>query len=607
MHVVAESGVAAHWLYKASEPRRRGQRSPGHQVAAVAAGHPARDARRRGVLGPRQDRPVPRRRLRVHAQEPDHGAAARRDGGRLRLCDPQQHRRPHRGRAASTALQVPLRTELKNGDVVEVVTAPVSTPNPAWLGFVRTGRARSKIRHHLKSLAQAESQELGEKLLTQALRAEGLEKLPADDEEHHAIWEKLLRFTGNRSRAELLTDIGLGKRIASIVAKRLMTHAGRTRREARCPADQPRALHRARERVAGRSHAGRQRERLGAVCRSAAGRCRAMRSSATWAAARAWWCTPRTARVAKRLQHKDSERFIGVEWADEPVRPFETGVLVTVRNGKGVLARVAAALAERRSRHHARGHGRRDAAGRDRPALRGRGARPHPSRRRAAGGAAHPVGARGGPHGARALRPAASKTPPDQRRQRVARMARPSLPALAWSAAAKSFHWGIAALILLQFVLGWLAASWRLSPTKLDLFVWHKSLGMLILALVVLRLLNRLAARAPALPRRHAGLGTGGRACQPCAALRPDAGLAAERLDRQCRRRRPVPHLLAAAAAGHRRARPADRRACRGSPLRARHRPGRAAGAAHRRRVAPPLREARRRAGPDASTRTPRI
>jgi len=75
-----------------------------------------------------------------------------------------------------------------------------------------------------------------------------------------------------------------------------------------------------------------------------------------------------------------------------------------------------------------------------------------------------------------------------------------SSPALAWSPAAKSFHWSVAALILLQFVLGWLAASWRLSPTKLDLFVWHKSVGMLILALVVLRLLNRLATRAPALP-----------------------------------------------------------------------------------------------------------
>ena len=49
--------------------------------------------------------------------------------------------------------------------------------------------------------------------------------------------------------------------------------------------------------------------------------------------------------VARRLQHKDSERFISVEWADEPVRPFETSLLVTVINGKGVLARVAAALA----------------------------------------------------------------------------------------------------------------------------------------------------------------------------------------------------------------------------------------------------------------------
>lgn len=49
--------------------------------------------------------------------------------------------------------------------------------------------------------------------------------------------------------------------------------------------------------------------------------------------------------VARKLKHKDGERFIGVEWSDEPTRTFETGVLVTVANGKGVLARVAAALA----------------------------------------------------------------------------------------------------------------------------------------------------------------------------------------------------------------------------------------------------------------------
>jgi sulfur carrier protein ThiS len=118
--------------------------------------------------------------------------------------------------------QVPLRTELKNGDVVEIITEPVSTPNPAWLGFVRTGRARSKIRHYLKTLAQTESEGLGEKLLTQAIRAEGLEQLPPLDAETQPMWEKLLRFTGNRTRSELMTDLGLGKRIASIVAKRLM-------------------------------------------------------------------------------------------------------------------------------------------------------------------------------------------------------------------------------------------------------------------------------------------------------------------------------------------------------------------------------------------------
>ncbi len=49
--------------------------------------------------------------------------------------------------------------------------------------------------------------------------------------------------------------------------------------------------------------------------------------------------------VARRLLHKDSERFITVEWSDEPMRNFETGVIITVVNGKGVLARVAAALA----------------------------------------------------------------------------------------------------------------------------------------------------------------------------------------------------------------------------------------------------------------------
>jgi len=69
-----------------------------------------------------------------------------------------------------------------------------------------------------------------------------------------------------------------------------------------------------------------------------------------------------------------------------------------------------------------------------------------------------------------------------------------------WGAPAKLFHWVMAALIFAQIALGLAAVSWRLSPTKLDLFVWHKSTGMLILALLALRLLWRLSGRVPDLP-----------------------------------------------------------------------------------------------------------
>jgi len=69
-----------------------------------------------------------------------------------------------------------------------------------------------------------------------------------------------------------------------------------------------------------------------------------------------------------------------------------------------------------------------------------------------------------------------------------------------WGAPAKLFHWVMAALILAQITLGLMAANWRVSPTKIELFFWHKSTGMLILALVGLRILWRLANPTPELP-----------------------------------------------------------------------------------------------------------
>jgi cytochrome b561 len=70
----------------------------------------------------------------------------------------------------------------------------------------------------------------------------------------------------------------------------------------------------------------------------------------------------------------------------------------------------------------------------------------------------------------------------------------------AWGPIAKLFHWGVAALIFTQFALGWIAVTYRLSPTKIQLFIWHKSIGVLVLLLVVLRLAWRLMNPSPALP-----------------------------------------------------------------------------------------------------------
>ncbi|MHB1544297.1 MAG: cytochrome b [Gammaproteobacteria bacterium] len=71
---------------------------------------------------------------------------------------------------------------------------------------------------------------------------------------------------------------------------------------------------------------------------------------------------------------------------------------------------------------------------------------------------------------------------------------------LNWGVTAKTFHWSIATLVFVEFALGWLAVVWPLTPTKLYLFIWHKSLGMVVLLLVVMRLIWRLFNPRPLFP-----------------------------------------------------------------------------------------------------------
>ena len=344
MHLVAESGVAAHWLYKANnhEELSHGERLGSKWLQSLLdIQDETRDAAEFWehvkvdlfpdavyVFTPKsQIMSMPRGATvidfayTIHSNVGDHAVAARINGQ-----------------------TVPLRTELKNGDVIEIDTDKTATPNPAWLGFVRTARARSKIRQHLKTLAQTDSESLGEKMLAQALRAEGLEQLPEDNEDNKIIWEKLLRFSGNKNLSELLTDIGLGKKIASIVAKRLlpMLNAGGTKPDALLLT---RERYTATEAVAQGSVVLDGSEntsvRYAQCCRPVPGDAiLGYLGRGEGLIVHAEDCI-----VAKKLRHKDSERFISVEWSDDPIRTFETEVLVTVTNGKGVLARVASALA----------------------------------------------------------------------------------------------------------------------------------------------------------------------------------------------------------------------------------------------------------------------
>jgi len=112
----------------------------------------------------------------------------------------------------------PLRTELHNGDHVEIITAVQAKPNPAWLNYVMTGKARAHIRHFLKSMQSTESAHLGGRMLNQAIRALHADPAIIDD----ARWQKLLRDYGAKSKEEILTDIGLGKRLNVMVAHQLL-------------------------------------------------------------------------------------------------------------------------------------------------------------------------------------------------------------------------------------------------------------------------------------------------------------------------------------------------------------------------------------------------
>src|SRR5512141_1550818 len=239
MHRVAEAGVAAHWLYKAGGPldlAEAQQQTHRWLQSLLEIQSESRDSKEflehiKGDLFPDEIYVfTPKGKIMAlprGATAVDFAYGVHTDIGH------------HCVAARINYEQMPLRTELKNGDQVEILTSPTARPNPSWLSFVATGKARSRIRHFLKGLQQKESAALGERMLAQALAT--LKVAP------EAItwerWESLQKEYGAKSQLDILADIGLGKRLSFVVAQALTRPPGKAAEEAGAtPSAKPSAL-----------------------------------------------------------------------------------------------------------------------------------------------------------------------------------------------------------------------------------------------------------------------------------------------------------------------------------------------------------------------------
>jgi GTP pyrophosphokinase len=216
---------------------------------------------------------------------------------------------------------MPLRTELKNGDRVEIITAAHAKPNPLWLNFVVTAKARSHIRHFVKTLHFQESVQLGERLLNQALATFKSGIAQIKDQQ----WERLLKESSAKSREHLLSDIGLGKRLSAVIARQLLSLGSLAAGETAVP---------------------------GTVV---------IRGSEGMAVQFAKCCKPIPGDPIIGIISKgqgmvihthdcpvigkarpDPERLLDVQWDQETRKSFEVSIKLVVANQRGVLAKVAA-------------------------------------------------------------------------------------------------------------------------------------------------------------------------------------------------------------------------------------------------------------------------
>jgi GTP pyrophosphokinase len=222
---------------------------------------------------------------------------------------------------------LPLRTELKNGDQVEIITSPAARPNPSWLNFVATGKARSRIRHFLKSLQQRESAQLGERMLEQALASL---KVPVESVNPES-WERLVREYGAKSRTEVLGDIGVGKRLSFVVAQALTRVGGRPGAETVASAHPDALQLRGVEGVA---------IQYGKCCRPIPGDA----VVGQFRRGQGLLVHTRDCQTLRKTR-PEIDQIVDVEWAPKVEGVFEAGIRLLVDDEQGLLAKLATEIA----------------------------------------------------------------------------------------------------------------------------------------------------------------------------------------------------------------------------------------------------------------------
>jgi RelA/SpoT family (p)ppGpp synthetase len=223
-------------------------------------------------------------------------------------------------------VQVPMRTRLKSGQTVEIITRRDARPNPAWVNFVATAKARHSIRQYLKNLQEEEAVAMGRKLLDQALKDFGSSVRRIG---RNRLRELLDEFSVD-SRTQLYEQIGLGERLAPLIAQMLLQTEPRD----------------ANAETGGRSPiviAGTE----GMVV-SYAGCCHPLPDDEIMGFMTAGRGVVIHRNTCGNLAEfrKQPKKWITVSWEKDIAREFSSDIRVEVRNRPGILAEVATRIAD---------------------------------------------------------------------------------------------------------------------------------------------------------------------------------------------------------------------------------------------------------------------